>query len=124
MRGPLHQAMAAGLVAVLLLGVSACTSWHGRAGVLDRPQRTRDQVRLWVGGRSHQVHGVRVFGDSVAVVPFIRPPRCDSCALRFALRDIDSVQVRVFDRDRTTFFAVAMSPLVYLMYVASQIPRT
>jgi hypothetical protein len=74
-----------------------------------------------VRGNAHQVHGVLVVGDSVTAVPFIRPPDCDSCALRVALHDVDSVQVRAFDRDKSMFMAVLMMPVVYFILLSSKI---
>jgi len=113
---------AAALTAMLLLALG-CTSWYGRSAALGPSLGPRDQVRLWVHGRAYQVHGVRVSGDSVTAVPFIRPPSCDSCALRFALGEIDSAQVRAIDRDKTIFFAIVMTPVVVAFYLASQLPR-
>jgi hypothetical protein len=83
----------------------------------------RDQVRVWVRGEGHQVHGVQVRGDSVTAVPFIRPPTCDSCALRFARTDIDSVQVRATDWRRSLVAAIIFAPVAYLFYLMSQLPR-
>ena len=104
-----------GCVLLLLMGPTACTSWAGRAGVLNHPLTSRDQVRLWVQGQAFQVHGVRVVGDSVLVVPFIQPPQCDSCVLRFATREVDSVQVRHLDGNKSLLLAVALSPLIYVV---------
>lgn len=116
-------------VALLILAAStltllaACDGWRGRAGVLGQPVAPRTQVRLWVRGSVHQVHGVRVAGDSVTAWPFIRPLNCDSCALHLALHDIDSVQVRAFDRDKSIFAAIVMTPIVYLVLLSFTIPR-
>ncbi|HXY68940.1 MAG TPA: hypothetical protein VEH62_05790 [Gemmatimonadales bacterium] len=108
------------MVALLL---SACASWQGRQHVLDGPLDPRDQVRLWVRGHGHQVHGVRVQRDSVIAVPFIRPPDCDSCAIRVARAAVDSVQVRATDWRASVFAAILWAPVVYLFYTLSQIPR-
>lgn len=110
-------------LASMLLCAPGCNGWYGRRAALSPPPDTREQVRLWVHGQAYQVHAVRVSGDSVTAVPFFRPPACDSCALRFALRDIDSVQVRAFDRDKTIFFIIIMTPVLVGFYLASQIPR-
>jgi hypothetical protein len=91
--------------------------------VLETPLGQRDQVRLWVRGEGHQVHGVRVRADSVIAVPFVRPPTCDACALRFARTDIDSVQVRATDWRRSVAAAIIFAPVVYLFYLTSQLPR-
>ncbi len=113
-----------GVLAAWALGAGGCATWQGRPRALDGPLGRRDQVRLWVRGEAHQVHGVTVQGDSVIAVPFTRPPSCDSCALRFARADIDSVQVRATDW-RASLFAVIVfwGPMAYLFYLAAQIPR-
>ena len=56
-------------------------------------------------------------------VSFIRPPTCDSCALRFARTEIDSVQVRAFDWRRSIVAAIIYAPILYLLSLLSQIPR-
>jgi hypothetical protein len=76
-----------------------------------------------VRGEAHQVHGVRLLGDTVIAVPFDQPPTCDSCALRFARADIDSVQVRASTWGPSLAGAIAMAPFIYLMYELSRIPR-
>jgi hypothetical protein len=103
--------------------LASCDGWRGRDGVLGQSLAPRAQVRLWVRGTVHQVHGVRVVGDSVTAVPFIRPLACDSCALRVALHDIDSVQVRAFDRDKSIFMAILVTPMVYLVLLSFTISR-
>ena len=80
-------------------------------------------MRLWVRGEGYQVHGVQLRGDSVMAVSFIRPPTCDSCALRFARTDIDSGQVRAIEWRRSIVAAIVLAPVLYLLYLASQIPR-
>jgi hypothetical protein len=80
-------------------------------------------VRLWVRGEGHQVHGVQLRGDSVIAVSFIRSPTCDSCALRFARTDVDSVQVRAFEWRRSIVAAIVLAPVLYLFYLMSQISR-
>ncbi len=103
--------------AALAAGAASCASWQGRPHVLDSPLGSRDQVRLWVRGEAHQVHGVRVTTDSVTAVPFIRAPSCDSCALRFARTDVDSVQVRATDWRKTVFAVLVFwGPLAFALY--------
>jgi hypothetical protein len=114
-RSPVHLRRLA--FAALAAGAASCASWQGRAHVLDSPLGERAQVRLWVRGEAHQVHAVRVWGDSVIAVPFMRPPACDTCALRFARADVDSVQVRATDWRRTLFAAIVLwCPVLYLLY--------
>lgn len=111
----------AALVAILTL--QGCTAW--RSGpTINQPLGPRAQVRIWVHGVAHQVHGVRLFGDSVAAVPFTRSPDCVSCAIRLARADIDSVQVRSSDPNMTLLLAVSLSPLMYLLYLAFAMSST
>lgn len=112
------------LTLALLVACSGCTSWQVRTGVLTQPLGLRDQVQLCVAGKCRQVHGVRVYGDSVRAVPYFQNPDCDSCAVRFALSDLDAVKTRRIDRDKTIFFGVVMTPILLLLYAASQIPET
>ena len=122
LRGPVSRVRIVA-IAAWALGASACASWQARPDVLQGTLGRREQVRLWVRGEGHQVHGVRTDGDSLTAVPFIRSPTCDSCALRFAVRDIDSVQVRAFEWRRSVVAAVILAPVLYLFYLMSQIPR-
>jgi len=110
-------------LAAWAFSAAGCATWQGRPHVLESPLGQRDQVRLWVRGEGHQVHGVQVRGDSVIAVPFIRPPECDTCAVRFARADVDSVQVWATDWRGSLFGAIAWAPALYLLYVLSQIPR-
>ncbi len=111
------------LLAAWFFGASGCTTWQGRPGVLTLTLEPRDQVKLWVRGESHQVHGVRVYRDSVQAVPFIRPPDCDSCATRYAVSEVDSVQVRSFELRRSIVAAILLAPVVYGVYIFSHLPR-
>ena len=104
------------MTVVWALSVAACATWQGRPNVLAAPLAPRQQVRLWVHGVGHQVHGVQVRGDSVSAVPFIRPPSCDSCAMRYARSAVDSVQVRAFDWRRSLVAAIVVAPLIIGLY--------
>jgi hypothetical protein len=84
----------------------------------------RDQVRLCVRGDCRQVHGVRVFGDSVSAVPYFKAPTCDSCEIHYALRDLGAVQTRGVDRDKTIVFVIVLSPVLLLFYAISHFPST
>jgi len=76
-----------------------------------------------VRGEVYQVHGVQVHGDSVTAVSFIRPPTCDSCALRFGRTEVDSVQVRAIEWRRSIVAAIVLAPVLYGFYLMSQLPR-
>jgi hypothetical protein len=104
-------------------GACACVkTWRARPDVLGTALAPREQVRIWARGLGHRVHGVRVVGDSVFAVPYFRPPSCDSCAVRLALSDVDSVQVRVPDRRGSITAAVVTAVVVIpLLYYMSQL---
>jgi hypothetical protein len=104
-------------------GACACvTTWRAQPDVLRAALAPREQVRIWARGQDHRVHGVRVVGDSVVAVPFLRPPSCDSCAVRFALREVDSVQVRVVDRRGSITAAIVTGVIVIpLLYYMSEL---
>lgn len=108
---------------LLAAGACACvTTWRARPDVLRTALAPRDQVRIWARGQDHRVHGVRVVGDSVIAVPFFRPPSCDSCAFRFALREVDSVQVSVVDRRGSITAAIVTAVVVIpLLYYLSEL---
>ena len=119
---PFHAARRAARFLLLATLCACVNTWQARPGVLAGPLGPRERARLWVRGQGHELHGIRVVGDSVVAVPFFRPPSCDSCALRFALRDVDSVQVLVADQRATITAAVlATVLLVPLLYYLSQL---
>ncbi len=90
-----------GLAALALL-LGACTTWgHDRINVLAQPVPERRPLEVWSGGRRYDVHGVRVVGDSVVMVPHWKPPACDSCRIVVPRAAVDSVRVRVHSPIRT-----------------------
>ena len=103
---------------VLLPVLAACSGWRSRADALAAPLAPRAAVRLWVRGDAHTVHGVRVAGDSLAAVPDDPPPLCAGCALRLALRDVDSAQVRRPDRGASLVAAIVAAPLLYTVVLS------
>jgi hypothetical protein len=74
--------------------IGGCHNWHRDPTVLVRPLGDRARVQLWSRGEVHEVHGVRVRGDSVIAVPYWLPPDCDTCAVRLARSQIDSVRIQ------------------------------
>ena len=48
---------------------------------------------MFAGGRELQLHAMRISADSLSGVPFIRPVDCDSCRVRFARTEIDSIRL-------------------------------
>jgi hypothetical protein len=102
-------------------GGGGCTSWLARPqATLREPLPPRARVQLWVDGHAFVVHGVVVVGDSLRAVPYLRSPTCDSCALHWALRDIDSVRVpnahsELSRRDFTTAVVASIIAVLILL---------
>src|SRR2546422_5785837 len=92
-----------GLPALALLLGAACTTWgHDRGrDVLAQPIPERRPLEVWSDGTRYDVHGVRVVGDSVVMVPHWKPPACDSCRIVLPRAAVDSVRVRVHSPIRT-----------------------
>jgi len=86
------------LVSVL---VAACTTWGHGPDVLAQPIPERRPLEVWSAGRRYDVHGVRVVGDSVVMVPHWKSPACDSCRILLPRAAVDSVRVRVHSPIRT-----------------------
>jgi hypothetical protein len=97
----------------LLLG--ACTTWgHAGVEVLAQPVPERRPLEVWSGGQRYDVHGVRVVGDSVAMVPHWKPPACDSCRIVLSRAAVDSVRVRVHSPARTVVLAGILGGTLWL----------
>ena len=104
------------LLPALLLAVTACTTWgHARVDVLAQPVPERRPLEVWSGGRRYDVHGVRVVGDSVVMVPHWKPPECDSCRIALPRAAVDSVRVRVTSPSRTIVFSGIMLGCLWLL---------
>lgn len=72
-------------------------------------------------GRRHQVHALRITADSLVAVPYFRSPACDSCAVRFALRDVDSIRVRGTSVRRSIAAGIVAAGYFYLLVQISRI---
>jgi len=79
-------------LALVALLVGCSPGWHRVTPGPSEALNTRQQFQVWSHGQAHQWHGVRVSGDSVSGVPFTRSPDCDSCRVRLALADVDSLR--------------------------------
>jgi hypothetical protein len=101
-RGPVSLGGRCAWYAVLLAATVACQRWQLDSSALTTPQPDRRQLEIWSQGRSTVVHGLRVQGDSVVGVPYWKPLDCDSCAVRFARGQVDSVRVQAPDNVRST----------------------
>ena len=120
--GPRLAGLALPLAAAVALG--ACTAWYNRPGTLQHGFAQREQAEVWVHGRRHQVHAVRVTADSLVAVPYFRSPGCDRCAVRFALRDVDSIRVRGTSVSRSIVAGVVAAGYLYLLIQISRIGTT
>jgi len=89
---------------------------------LDAPLPQRQPVQIWSGGRALTVHGVVVRGDSVRAVPRWKSPTCDTCAILYSRRAIDSVKVKVFSPVRTGLLVSFLLALGVLAISMSQVP--
>ena len=90
---PWRATVGALLLGVLSLSTAGCAAWHTEpVATLRNSHGVRDQLQLWVHGRAYALHGVRPVNDSVYGIPLHQPPACDSCALHFAVKDVDSVR--------------------------------
>ncbi len=50
-----------------------------------------EQVQIWSKGKLLQWHAVQNCGDSISGIPAEMSTKCDSCRLRMARADVDSV---------------------------------
>ncbi len=106
-------------VLLALLAASAafsagCQRWQLDPQALSEAQPERRRLEVWSGGQRILAHGVEVVGDSVRVVPYWRPPRCDSCVRWLARSAVDSVRVRTTDDLLTALAAGAGAVLLVL----------
>ena len=104
--------------------VTACTTWGRENGsdVLAQPIPERRPLEVWSGGRRYDVHGVRVVGDSVVMVPHWKPPACDSCRIVLPRAAVDSVRVRVFAPLRTVVLIGLVGGCLWLLAEFAAIP--
>jgi hypothetical protein len=86
--------------------------------MLHAPLAPRARMQLWSAGHAFDVHGVVVSGDSVRAVRYFQSLSCETCFLRFALRDIDSVRVERYEGGETgglTLGLLLAGLIVYLI---------
>ncbi len=77
-----------------LMLVQGCAAGWRRVDIqADQPWPERQRIQVWHGARNEQWHAVRLTRDSVSGVPFIQPPRCDSCRLALPLSEVDSLRI-------------------------------
>jgi hypothetical protein len=100
--------------------LAACTAWYNRPGAMKHDFARREQAEVWVRGRRHQVHAIRITPDSLVAVPYFRSPACDSCAVRFALRDVDSIRVRGTSTGRSIVAGIVAAGYLYLLVQISR----
>ena len=108
------------LLVVLSLGLAGCSSYqHGRPlETVPLPAPTRERFEVWSKGKRHQLHALRIEGDSLVGVPWWNDPACDSCRVTFARTEVDSVRGREYDPDKTMTSAITGGVVGYLLYPA------
>ena len=119
---PLRYRRAA-IVSLCVL-LSGCQTWH-REPIHSLRPGTR--VQLWSGGKVKEVHGVRVVGDSLAVVPLGLSPTCEGCGygIRVPLSSIDSMRARYASHSRNLLLVGGAIALVGIVgYVSLITPST
>jgi hypothetical protein len=82
-----------GIALLLGTGVSACAIAPRRienppAGPIPESQ----PIEVWRDGSRTLVRHLTVDGDSLRAVPEPRPADCDSCVVRYAVEDVDSLR--------------------------------
>lgn len=100
----------------LLALLSACSSYQGAVaiGELPEPIAPAERYEFWSHGTGHQLHAVRVVGDSVIGVPWWKDPACDSCRVALARAEVDSVRTPHFDGNATGAAASVAIPFMVI----------
>ena len=110
-----------GIAALLAFTTTACTTWARQEPLLTEPVPQRERVQIWIGDESYAVHGVVVRGDTIFAVPYWLSPSCDSCRVRFAASQVDSV--RVSDGSTGGTLAAILGGLVIIFLFTWHPPR-
>lgn len=100
----------------LVTFLAACSSYQGTmsVGKLPDPIEPSSRYEFWSHGTGHQLHAVRVVGDSVIGVPWWKDPGCDSCRVALARAEVDSVRTPKFDAAATGATASLVIPFVVI----------
>ena len=93
---------------MLVLVLTGCAVWSRSEEPLPQPESPRERMQLWVSGRAHNVHGVRIANDSISAVPMWKPVACDTCRVRFAVAQVDSVRLESVPAETFFFLGVAV----------------
>ncbi|MEO6068292.1 MAG: hypothetical protein ABIQ41_09980 [Gemmatimonadales bacterium] len=78
------------------------------------PVGERERFEFWSAGKAHQLHAVKVVGDSIQGVPWWNDPACDSCRVTLARSAVDSVRVPKFDGNATGALASVALPFLFI----------
>lgn len=81
------------VLATAMLGQLGCAAGWRRIPSDTGALAPRQQVRLWIGRESRQLHGVVFREDSVTGIPFTRSLDCARCREGFPLLRVDSIRV-------------------------------
>jgi hypothetical protein len=97
----------------------------GGSGLAPQPGTdlpVRRQLRIWHHNHAVIVHSVRIRGDSLSGVPFVKPPSCDSCRITFALSAIDSIQTGNTERNYYALMGALAASFALIAWLFSMIP--
>ena len=93
---------------MLVLVLTGCAVWSRSEEPLPQPESPRERMQLWVSGRAHNVHGVRIANDSISAVPMWKPVASHTCRVRFAVAQVDSVRLESVPAETFFFLGVAV----------------
>ena len=83
----------AALAATVMLACGCGAGWHRPATASTGALPPRQQVQVSQAGSAVRWQAVRVSGDSVSGIPFLRPITCDSCRTAFPRATVDSIRL-------------------------------
>ncbi len=98
-----RRAMRLAVTCGVTFALAACQSWGNSRSLDALPEQPaeRDRYELWAAGQPHELHALKMDGDTIRGVPWWKDPKCDSCQVAIARVSVDSVRVRTFDGGET-----------------------
>lgn len=100
---------------LVVLALTGCAGWRRVELPPDTTLARRQQVQIWRGTTATVVHAVRVTPDTVAGVPYLMRPSCDTCAIAIPRNQVDSLR---FGAAEGNAMALIILPTVALLVVA------
>lgn len=89
------------ILAVALVLISGCTSWHRVPAGLQATLPHRERREIWVRDQMATVRGIEVHGDTLRAVPVGRTGGCGGCTVYWLISAIDSVRAPKADAAKT-----------------------